>query len=376
MSELPSTDRIIEHLAALVACDTQNPPRAITPGNDIFCYCNGVLDAVGGFTVDITDHDDGRVSYLAVRGEPSLLFNVHLDTVPVGTGWTRPALELTVEDGKAYGRGACDIKGAAAVLLGLAEVTDAPMAMLFTTDEEGASGCCVKEFTAQLPSDRFAQIVVAEPTQCEAILAHRGYLSVLGQFDGVPGHSSEARALADSAVHKACQWAAKAVDYAADKADQDEGICFNLGTISGGSASNVIAHQANVHWSARLAPGGSNEAELAAISTLTDDAKAVAWNARFAGPPLPAAGQTDSGSRAWAEQHNVPIGEPVDFWTEASLFSAVGQNAVVLGPGNIEQAHTADEWVTLEQLERAATIYQRLILAHADVPASAVDATA
>ncbi len=70
------------------------------------------------------------------------------------------------------------------------------MALLFTTDEEGASGCCIAEFVKTGRSRAFSQVVVAEPTDCLAITSHRGYLSVKGQVHGVSGHSSEPRALA------------------------------------------------------------------------------------------------------------------------------------------------------------------------------------
>ncbi|MDZ7791483.1 MAG: hypothetical protein U5L08_13520 [Xanthomonadales bacterium] len=64
---------------------------------------------------------------------------------------------------------------------------------------------------------------------------------------------------------------------------------------------------------------------------------------------------------AFCERSQVPIGEPVDFWTEASLFSAAGMPALVLGPGDIAQAHTADEWVALEQLDCALSTYKRIV---------------
>lgn len=353
--------RVLAHLAELVRCDTQNPPRKIRMDHAIFGYINRVLDTVGEFSVAVTDHGDGRISYLAARGQPRLLFNVHLDTVPVGDGWTTPPLEMTIAGNRAHGRGTCDIKGAAAVLLALAGQSDAPMALLFSTDEEGASGCCISTFAESLPTDAYDMVIVAEPTRCEAVLAHRGYLSVLGEFSGEPGHSSDPRALSDNAIHKACQWADAAIDYAAGEAASGNGLCFNIGTVSGGSGSNVIAATSNVHWSARIPPGGDSDTALATICTLTEAASQVNWNARFNGSALPAFGSDDQAARDFCKRHDLTVGQPVDFWTEASLFSAVGQPAIVLGPGNIEQAHTADEWVDLEQLDRATETYQRLI---------------
>jgi len=354
-------ERILDHLDALVRCDTQNPPRDIGADHDIFAYLGSVLEAAGGFSVNLTDHGDGRISYLASRGDPRLLFNVHLDTVPVGSGWTRPALQVTTDGDRAYGRGTCDIKGAAAVLLAIAGRTAAPMAMLFSTDEEGANGCCIRTFAEALAGDACDMVVVAEPTLCRAVQAHRGYLSVLGEFRGEPGHSSAPRALADNAIHKACQWAAAAIDYAASEADAGNDLCFNIGTIGGGTGSNVIAADSRVHWSARVLPGGDSGTTLASICSLTEAAEQVRWNSRFHGPALPAFGSDDSAARAFCDHHGLAAGPPVDFWTEASLFSAAGQPVIVLGPGNIEQAHTADEWVDLGQLGLAAEIYTRLI---------------
>jgi len=351
----------LTHLAELIRCDTQNPPRKINIDHDIFRYLDSVIGAAGGFSVEKIDHGEGRITYLATRGQPELLFNVHLDTVGAGSGWNRPPLQMTVENNRVYGRGACDIKGAAAVLLAIAGQSEAPMALLFSTDEEGANGCCIRKFVESLATDKYRLVVVAEPTQCEAVLAHRGYLSVLGEFHGEPGHSSDPRALHDNAIHKACSWADAAIEYASAKSDSGNDLCFNIGTISGGSGSNIIAAESHVHWSARISPGGDSDAALTAICNLTEPAGEVKWNARFNGPALPAYGSDDLVARTFCEQHNLVIGRPVDFWTEASLFSSIGQPVIVLGPGNIRQAHTADEWVELEQLNLAAEIYGRLL---------------
>ncbi|MDE2315577.1 MAG: M20/M25/M40 family metallo-hydrolase, partial [Xanthomonadaceae bacterium] len=114
----------LEHLKALVSFDTRNPPRAITTGG-IFDYVRAQLP---GFAITVTDHGAGAVSLHAVRGQPKLLFNVHLDTVPDSPAWTANPHELRVTDDRAIGLGACDIKGAAAALLAVANVSDGDMA--------------------------------------------------------------------------------------------------------------------------------------------------------------------------------------------------------------------------------------------------------
>ena len=353
-----SVDRIIEHLTALVACDSQNPPRAIAADGPMFEYIQATLG--DGFRIQIFDHGDGHVSLLAERGRTETLFNCHLDTVPAGHGWTNPPLELTVTNGRAYGRGSCDIKGAAAVLLAVSEVTDQPMALLFTTDEEGAGGCCVANFLASEAATQFANVVVCEPTGCKAVLSHRGFLSVKGRFSGRAGHSSEARALSDNAIHRCGRWLAAATDHCQTEAEAGRGTCFNVGTVSGGIKSNVIADCCDVHWSARLLPGQDNQVLLDALRALAMPDQAE-WQVPFSGPPLPSAGRDFEAARAWIEKVDIAIMERVDFWTEAALFSAAGKDAIVLGPGHIEQAHTVDEWVELAQLEQVAALYQRVL---------------
>jgi acetylornithine deacetylase len=349
---------VLKHLESLVAFDTQNPPRSMTADDPIFSFISDVLGP--GFDIELTDHGLGRISMLAVRGKPSLLFNVHLDTVPVIEGSRFPALELTLDNNRVYGRGSCDIKGAAACLLEIARATDGPMALLFTTDEEGASGVCVAEFVRSEQSKAFKQVVVAEPTDCLAVLSHRGYLSVKGEFSGVSGHSSEARALQDNALHKLSAWVAAAVSQAGQMEMDGRRPCFNVGEVHGGIKSNVIAGQANLHWSARLSPGDSNE-DFLNLMTALDTSDSASWHVPFSGPPLPTGDRDVSQAQAFVEMYALKSGLAVSFWTEASLFAQAGIPAIVLGPGNIAQAHVLDEWVSLEQLELALEIYTNLV---------------
>jgi acetylornithine deacetylase len=267
---------------------------------------------------------------------------------------------MTREGDRVYGRGSCDIKGAAACLLEVAVSTDAPMAMLFTTDEEGASGVCVDQFVLSEQCRAFKQVVVAEPTECLAVLSHRGYLSVKGQFSGESGHSSEPRALTDSALHKLCNWVAAAVVTAGQMQAEGRRPCFNVGEVHGGIKSNVIADQARVHWSARLSPGDSNASFLDMMTGL-GEGEGANWQVPFSGPPLPTEGRDDSKARAFVERHGLETGPAVNFWTEASLFAQAGYPAIVLGPGNIAQAHVVDEWVSLAQLENALAIYAKMV---------------
>lgn len=351
-------DRALEHLRALVGFDTQNPPRDLRADTPLYGY---LREAVGpGFEVEVLDHGRGSVTFHARRGEPGVLFNAHIDTVPALGGERFPPLELAIKDGKAWGRGACDIKGAAACLLAVAQSSSAPMALAFTSDEEGGEGCCVAEFIASGRAARYRQVVVSEPTQCLAEFRHRGFLSARGYFTGVGGHSSEVRALADNAVHRLSDWTAAALADARRATEDGRRNCFNIGTVAGGVKSNVIADRAEVFWSARLQPGDCNDAFLAQLAGLPGGEFAE-WVVSFSGPPLPTAGFDDACSREFAARYGLPTGQGLDFWTEASLFGAAGVPALVFGPGNIEQAHVRDEWVALAQLEQALSTYGTLV---------------
>jgi len=351
------------HLRALVAYDTQNPPRAIST-DGIFEY---VRSQLSGFVWSITDHGAGAVSFFAVRGNPRVLFNVHLDTVPAGPTWTRDPLAMQVAQDRAIGLGACDIKGAAAALLTAAARTSADMALLFTSDEEANDARCVTAFLAQ--KRPFDVVVVAEPTRCEAVLAHRGISSAHIAFAGRAGHASGDSALGDSALHQAMRWGAKALAHVGSLAHERfgglTGLRFNIGKVEGGIKANVIAPSADVRFGFRPLPSMDTESLLAAFAGCADVAPAK-FIETFRGPPLPAGDIATAESRRlaardFADANGVPVGNAVDFWTEASLFSQAGYTAIVLGSGDISQAHSADEFVELSQLRKITEMYIAMI---------------
>jgi acetylornithine deacetylase len=351
---------VLRHLEALVAFDTRNPPRAI--GMELFDYLQANLP---GFAFDRVDHGAGAISLLATRGETSRLFNVHLDTVPSSPAWTADPLRLRVTADRAIGLGACDIKGAAAGLLATANATTGPAAFLFSTDEEANDARCVPAFLRR--DHGYTEVIVAEPTQCEAVLAHRGISSVRLAFAGQAGHASGAST--NSAVHRALHWGARALDHVKSfdhaRFGGLTGLRFNIGRIEGGIKANVIAPQCELRFGMRPLPSQDVEALHAIFRVLAGADGAATYEETFRGPALPAGDiATAEGhrlaARDLADALGLPIGNAVDFWTEAALFSAAGLTALVYGPGDIAQAHAADEWVSLDQLAAAASTYQRL----------------
>jgi acetylornithine deacetylase len=357
-------DNVLRHLEALVGFDTRNPPRAIG-GDGIFDY---LREQLPGFRFALTDHGAGAVSLLAVRGETSRVFNVHLDTVPDSPAWTADPLRLRVMADRAIGLGACDIKGAAACLLAAAAETEGPAAFLFSSDEEANDARCIPGF---LRTDHgFREAVVAEPTRCEAVLAHRGISSVLLKFRGMAGHASGAQAMQANALHQAMRWGSRALDFVESQSHERfgglTGLRFNVGKVEGGIKANVIAPEATLRFGFRPLPSQSIDALHERFGTLVDAGAIERYEEVFRGPSLPAVGIAEAENRRLeardlADALGLPIGNAVDFWTEASLFSQAGLTALVYGPGDIAQAHSADEWVALDQLDQAATTYRRLL---------------
>ncbi|NNF60930.1 MAG: acetylornithine deacetylase [Gammaproteobacteria bacterium] len=353
-------EKTLQHLSALVACDTQNPPRQIGP-DGLFAYLG---DHLTGFELDLQDFGDGCINLLATRGQPDVLFNFHIDTVPASGNWSGDPFRLRLNDSRATGLGACDIKGAAACMLTAAAATDGAVALLFSSDEEHGRSRCVSEF---LSTDHgFANVVVAEPTGARAVLAHRGIASAEITFTGIAGHASNSRAQDDSAIHRAMRWGNRALEFASSAGDSEwenlQGLRFNIGRIEGGVKPNVIAAEAVVRFGMRPLPGSDIDALLQQLFQLAEPHELEGYQVLFRQPSLPAdSGASLAPGRELAQRLGLEPGDAVDFWTEAALFSASGLNTLVYGPGDIAQAHSADEWVALEQLNQVIASYKRLL---------------
>ncbi len=362
-SSVPLLQATLQHLRALVGFDTRNPPRVIDSGG-IFDYLRAQLH---GFEVTVTDYGAGAVALHAVRGEPKYLFNVHLDTVPDSPAWTADPHVLRVTVDRAIGLGACDIKGAAAALLAVANASDGNLALLFSTDEEANDARCITGFLRE--PHAYETVIVAEPTKGEAVLAHRGIQSVLMRFTGRAGHASGEQQPSDSALHQAVRWGAAALDFVAVQSHERfgglTGLRFNIGRIEGGIKANMIAPTAEVRFGFRALPTMNPDHLLIRFRNLVEP-QPVEFAETFRGASLPAGDIANAEAnrlvaRDLADELGIPVGNAVDFWTEAALFSAAGYTAFVYGPGDIAQAHSADEWVALDQLQQYAETIHRIV---------------
>lgn len=356
-SAMPTMQQVIEHLAALVSFDTSNPPRNIK-GSGIIEY---LKEQFPGATVEVEDYGDGSINILATKGQPEFLFNYHIDTVPVTDGWGSDPFTLIENGNKLYGLGACDIKGAAACMLACIESGADNYAVLFSSDEEHGNSLCVHQFLEK--KHPYQGIIVAEPTQAKAVLAHRGIITAKVNFSAKSGHSSEPRALIENSNHQATQWMSKAIDWAenklSDSFEELSGSCFNIGKIEGGIKPNIIAPSTEVKFGLRPLPNSNVEETLSDLleqSGLSLEQVEIGFKA----PALPQKNDYEK-NKQLAQKLELPVGSAVNFWTEAALFSEAGFPAIVFGPGSIQQAHTANEWVAISELDTVVAEYWRIL---------------
>jgi acetylornithine deacetylase len=269
---------------------------------------------------------------------------------------------------RASGLGACHIMGAGAGRGAAAAATSGDAAFLFTSDEEANDPRCIEAFLGS--GHGYAEAIVAEPTRCEAVLAHRGIASVVLRFKGEAGHASGPAAFEASALHQAMRWGTRALELAEGEAHRRfgglTGLRFNVGRVEGGIKANVIAPSAEVRFNFRPLPSQDIDELHVRFGACAAAGALDRYEETFRGPPLPAGDVAEAEDRRLeardlADALALPIGNAVDFWTEASLFSRAGMAAIVYGPGDIAQAHAADEWVALEQLDTYAASIARIL---------------
>jgi acetylornithine deacetylase len=364
-----TTSRVAALLGELIGFDTRNPegdelPLARRLEEELRRRSPDAVEVV-----EIPREGGGRPrAYVMARwGAPRTLVNVHLDTVPANAGWTGDPHVARIADGRVVGLGAADTKGAiAAILCALDVAAPRDTAIVFSGDEEH-SGTVMRAFVASEHARGLERAVVCEPTRLQVGTRHRGILAIDVVRRGAGGHSSAAdrmpAPLADLAR------VAVAVDEwgrarRASGPPGFSGMCVNVAKLAGGVAFNVVPDSATLSLSLRPPPGvelAALQEELGALiagalpaeALEHADTRAVLANPAFATRDLDAYRPLLG---------DALVDAPVDmaFWTEAAVLSAAGIDAVVFGPGDIAQAHAPDEWVAIDQLERAQEIFTRM----------------
>jgi acetylornithine deacetylase len=359
--------RVENRLAELVAHDTRNPGGDERPLAEKLARDLTTLGARSTEVFSVAGH----ISTFACFGahDPTLILNAHIDTVPANSGYSAEPLTLVQRGDRLHGLGSADTKGAiAAILEALAQAklsgsTPKDLAVLFSGDEE-LGGACIRDFLASKRSRGLTRAIVCEPTGCRIGTRHRGVYAAHVAAASAGGHSSLAATVPNPLTSLAR--AAIALDDLGARCRELgppglRGLCMNIAALDGGMAFNMIPTRAVLTFSMRPAPGvdlGDLALQAQKVVEIATAPLATEWDL-IAGNPAFETRDLSQFVPLFGDRAQAPVDLP--FGTEAGQFVEKGIDAVVFGPGRVEQAHKADEYVDLDELEEAVRIFLQVI---------------
>jgi acetylornithine deacetylase/succinyl-diaminopimelate desuccinylase family protein len=365
-------------LRELVALPSVNP--AFAPAGDPLTGEQKVADflaakaAQAGLDVDLQSVLPGRANLLATlrpsgRVKQRILLAPHMDTVP---GMFAAQYVPRLHGGRLYGRGACDTKGSVAAMFSAIcqlaaqgpRPTSTEIVFAGLIDEEstqaGSRALAASGFKADLA-------IVGEPTLLQIVTAHKGSLWLGLNTRGKAAHGARPE-LGRNAVHEM----SRVVDlletvYARRLHQRRHPVLghatVNVGVIAGGTQPNIVPDACRIQVDRRTLPGETLKSVRTELLTMF---RAKKLNVQIADekqvPCLPM--ETDA-RLPLVQQLFTVAGQKkaigVDYFCDASVFSAAGIPSVVFGPGDIAQAHTADEWISLRSLAEATVLLTRFL---------------
>ncbi|MBN1517248.1 M20 family metallopeptidase [Candidatus Sumerlaeota bacterium] len=321
---------------------------------------------------------DGRNNILARikgSGNRTLLLEAHMDVVST-RGMTIAPFDPVQRDGRVYGRGSCDTKGAMAcmlaAMLALRRSGETPPANVVfcamvgeETDFEGA-----KQFAAD-PPVRADAAIIGEPTNCRVVSAHKGGMRYYITTRGVAAHGAMPE-LGVNAIENMARvirvLREEIMPRYKDRAHPLVGPpTINIGLIEGGTQVNFVPDYCRIMIDQRITPGEDLRATLDEIAQALRAAEQrdgaplnFEFEHRLGFDPM----EAPNGSEIVrcclsAVNQDEPLG--VAYGTDGSFMQATGMHCVLLGPGDIAQAHAADEWIEIAQLQRCAGIYLKIL---------------
>ena len=372
MAKQPRTT--LEILSRLIGFDTVSARSNLELVGFVQNYLNGL-----GILSEVIPNEDGSKASILARVGPKrpggIILSAHSDVVPVeGQAWSRNPFELAIENGRAYGRGTCDMKGFFASVLAAAPAFSAtplaePIYFAFSYDEEiGCAG--VAPLIARLKENSNGPLacIVGEPTGMEPVTAHTGKQIFECEFFGTPMHSSlvpkgcNAITTAARVLHSLSNIASQMASFqATDDRFPIMHPTINVGTIEGGKAANIVAEYCKFVVEYRYPPGTPEDFLRNHLLLIFDEMQEEAG--RFSETTsYPSFSSTTSAQKVGfvRELSSSKTTRAVNYGTEAGLFSQAGIDTVVFGPGDIQQAHQPDEFIELSQLKACDAFLQDL----------------
>ena len=380
-----ATSDPVELLKQLISIPSVNPMGRELSGPEYFetrltefliQWCESL-----GVEYHLQEIAPGRSNLLAYwkneNNPRTVLLDAHQDTVPVD-GMTIAPFDPVENDGRIYGRGASDVKGGMASMMSAfarlvrEQPTDAASTILSCTIDEESTTLGILALadwlvSGECPVPRPDVAVIAEPTELDVVVAHRGAIRWAIRTAGRACHSSDPTQ-GENAIYRMGQVLAQLERYAASLPARKPphplcgGSTFSVGRIGGGASVNTVPDECWIEIDRRIIPGeDAEEARQEVIAEL----ESLPFPVQHDEPWLVGYALADDCNQELSRQllesierhagQHKAVGVP--YGTHASRTGRVGIPSVVFGPGSIAQAHTKDEWIEAEQLKIAADVY-------------------
>lgn len=334
-----------------------------------------------GFSCEIVpcepQMDVGKYNLIATLGSGAggLVLAGHTDTVPLDEDlWSVDPFRLTERDGKLYGLGVTDMKGFFPIVMqAVKPLLDAdfkePLIILATADEETSMQGARR--LAELGRPRARSAIIGEPTGMKPVRAHKGMMMDSIRLTGRSGHSSDPD-LGNNALDAMHEVISELIKFRNEMKQRYHSELFeipfptlNLGSIHGGDSPNRICGRCDLDIDFRLLPGmhlDTVRAEIGQRVKAITDPLGIEFElvTLFSGTPAFLA-QENSQILATAEKLTGHSGISVAFGTEGPFLQELGMDTIILGPGNIDQAHQPDEYMSLNMIQPCIDFLQKII---------------
>jgi len=344
-----------------------------------------------GIQTHLVPNEEGTKASLHCRIGPAIdggvILSGHMDVVPVeGQDWQTDPFVLTDKgDGKLYARGSCDMKGfLACCLTVLPEMVKAnlntPIYFAFSYDEE--IGCLsAPDLIVHINntySEKIKYAIIGEPSMMQPIVGQKGICVIETIVNGSAGHSSRIRQEV-SALHESARlilWLESKMNALVEAGRIDERFIpphtsLHVGQINAGIAPNVIADKALFKWDVRVIPQDDTLIIIEEFESYCRERESI-LRKTFPSfeikneqhhPPVPPLDTAETDSVVEFIKSITPIQEigTVAYAAEAGQFANGGFQSVICGPGSIAQAHRANEFIEINQLEMGVTMIQKLV---------------
>lgn len=354
---------------------------------EMIAYLANRLEDCGAQVDVLTDKSGRKANLFATLGpqrDGGIVLSGHSDVVPVtDQNWATDPFKMVERDGLIFGRGTCDMKGFIAATVAMAplfarQVRDRPLHFAFTYDEETGcigAGHLVQKLKARPIKPSLA--IIGEPTSMRIIEGHKGCYEYSTHFQGLEGHGSTPD-LGVNAIECAVRYVGRLLDLRGDlkrmaptrSRFEPPWTTVNIGALNGGHVHNVIAPKARVDWEMRPVQASDADFVKGALMTYCDEVLLPSMRSVYpdAFIETEVIGEveglipTDKNEalKIVSELTGVNGADVVSFGTEAGLFQSLGMDVVVCGPGSIEQAHKADEFIAIDQLAQCLKMLERL----------------